>query len=74
MVKLTKSQDRTLRAIEAAGGIVGIWLNATRAIGANMNSCDALVSRGLLETAHNGSAWYFLISGAGYAWLDADRQ
>lgn len=69
-MKLTPSQKKTLLAIHDAGGIVGIWLNATRAIGANMNSCDALLSRGLLEKGTTDGKRYFLMTGAGYTWLD----
>lgn len=73
MEKLTISQVTTLRALEKNGGIVGIWLQATRSIGARMGSCDALVARGLLEIGKTDGKSYFLITGKGYEWLGAHR-
>lgn len=68
--QLSKSMGQTLRAIENNGGIVGTWLQATRAIGAKMSSCDALVTRGLLEKGRTDGTSYFLLTGKGYEWLE----
>jgi len=67
---MSESMIKTLRAVADNGGIVGIWLNATRAIGARMGSCDALFTRGLLEKGRTDGRSYFLVTGDGYRWLE----